>query len=105
MSGGAKAWGIRLRSALSDAIISAWIAFFLFCLTLGVRTVDSVQGLTLKPRPELLAIAVGSVGPDFGRAGAGADSITRLKVFVAGVKDVTSFVADELRESPAEAAE
>ena len=61
MSVGAKAWGTRLRSALSDAIISAWIAFFLFCLTLGVRTVDSVRGLTLKSRPGLLAIAVGIV--------------------------------------------
>ena len=61
MSKGAKSWGVRLRSALSDAIISAWIAFFLFCLTLGVRTVDNVQGLTLMPRPGLLAIAVGIV--------------------------------------------
>jgi branched-chain amino acid transport system permease protein len=51
----------RLQSALADAIIAAWVAFFLFCLTLGVRTVDSAQGLTLKPRPMLLTIAVGLV--------------------------------------------
>jgi branched-chain amino acid transport system permease protein len=37
------------------------VAFALFCLTLGLRTVDAVQGLTLKPRPMLLAIAVGIV--------------------------------------------
>src|SRR6476619_4485284 len=61
LSKGGKSWGVRLRSVLSDAIISAWIAFFLFCLTLGVRTVDNVQGLTLIPRPGLLAIAVGIV--------------------------------------------
>ena len=30
----------RLKSALTDAIIAAWIAFTLFCLTLGVRTVE-----------------------------------------------------------------
>jgi branched-chain amino acid transport system permease protein len=51
----------RLKSALADAIIAAWIAFALFCLTLGVKTGDSVQGLTLKPRPLLLAIVVGIV--------------------------------------------
>ena len=51
----------RLRSAIADAIIAALIAFLLFCLTLGVRTVDSVQGLTLLPRPLLLAIVVGIV--------------------------------------------
>ncbi len=51
----------RFQAALADAIIAAWITFALFCLTLGVRTVDSVQGLALKPRPWLLAIAVGIV--------------------------------------------
>ena len=51
----------RLRSAIADAIIAALIAFLLFCLTLGVRTVDSVQGLKLLPRPLLLAIVVGIV--------------------------------------------
>ena len=35
----------------------------LFCLVLGVRTVDTVQGLTLKPRPLLLAAVVGIVRP------------------------------------------
>ena len=51
----------RLRLAIADAIIAALIAFLLFCLTLGVRTVDSVQGLKLLPRPLLLAIVVGIV--------------------------------------------
>ena len=51
----------RLRSAIADAIIAALISFLLFCLTLGVRTVDSVQGLKLLPRPLLLAIVVGIV--------------------------------------------
>jgi branched-chain amino acid transport system permease protein len=51
----------RLRSAIADAIIAALIAFLLFCLTLGVRTVDSVQGLKLLPRPLLLAVVVGIV--------------------------------------------
>jgi branched-chain amino acid transport system permease protein len=51
----------RLQSALADAIIAAWIAFLLFCLTLGVKTVDSVNGLTLQPRPLVLAVAVGIV--------------------------------------------
>jgi len=49
----------RLRSAIADAIIAALISFLLFCLTLGMRTVDSVQGLKLLPRPLLLAIVVG----------------------------------------------
>ena len=56
-----KSFGQRLKSALADAIIAGWIAFFLFCLLLGVRTVDKVTGLTLAPRPGLLAIAVGIV--------------------------------------------
>lgn len=51
----------RLKSALVGATVSALVAFALFCLTLGVRMVDAVQGLTLKPRPMLLAIAVGTV--------------------------------------------
>jgi branched-chain amino acid transport system permease protein len=50
-----------LKSALVGATVSALVAFALFCLTLGLRTVDAVQGLTLKPRPMLLAIAVGIV--------------------------------------------
>jgi len=51
----------RLKTALADAIIAAYVAFALFCLTLGVKTVDSPRGLNLMPRPGLLAIAVGSV--------------------------------------------
>jgi branched-chain amino acid transport system permease protein len=56
-----KSFGQRLQAALADAIIAGYIAFALFCLLLGVRTVDKVTGLTLQPRPELLAIAVGIV--------------------------------------------
>ena len=51
----------RFKTALAEAIIAAWIAFALFCLTLGVKTVDTVTGLTLAPRPVLLAIVVGIV--------------------------------------------
>ncbi|HXG78035.1 MAG TPA: high-affinity branched-chain amino acid ABC transporter permease LivM [Methyloceanibacter sp.] len=51
----------RFRSALVNASISALVAFALFCLILGVRTADSVQGLTLQPRPLLLAAVVGIV--------------------------------------------
>jgi branched-chain amino acid transport system permease protein len=56
-----KSFSHRLKSALVGATVSALVAFALFCLTLGLRTVDAVQGLTLKPRPMLLAIAVGIV--------------------------------------------
>jgi branched-chain amino acid transport system permease protein len=52
---------VKLQSALADAVIAAWIAFALFCFTLGIRTADSVQGLILEPRPVLLAIVVGIV--------------------------------------------
>jgi branched-chain amino acid transport system permease protein len=51
----------RLQATLTDALVAAYVAFALFCLTLGFRTVDSAGGLTLKSRPMLLAIAVGSV--------------------------------------------
>ncbi|ODA68865.1 leucine/isoleucine/valine transporter permease subunit [Methyloligella halotolerans] len=51
----------RLLPALWDAAIAAGIAFLLFCLVLGVRTVDGVYGLTLQPRPVLLAVVVGIV--------------------------------------------
>jgi len=51
----------RLRSALINASLSALVAFALFCLILGVRTIDSVQGLTLAPRPLLLIAAIGIV--------------------------------------------
>ena len=51
----------RLKSALTDSLLAAIIAFALFSLVLGLRTVDGVTGLTLQPRPGLLAIAVGLV--------------------------------------------
>ncbi len=51
----------RLQSALVDALLAGIIAFALFSLLLGLRTVDSVIGLTLEPRPQLLAVAVGIV--------------------------------------------
>jgi branched-chain amino acid transport system permease protein len=61
LAGGAQSFSHRLTSALIDAAASALVAFALFCLILGVRTVDTVQGLTLRPRPLLLAVVVGSV--------------------------------------------
>ena len=51
----------RLQAALADALLAAYVAFALFCLTLGFKTVDSVGGLTLEARPMLLAVAVGNV--------------------------------------------
>ncbi len=51
----------RLQSALVDALLAGIIAFALFSLLLGLRTVDSVTGLTLESRPQLLAVAVGIV--------------------------------------------
>lgn len=51
----------QLGPALRDAFVAAGIAFLLFCLTLGIRTVDGVRGLTLEPRPVLLAVVVGAV--------------------------------------------
>jgi branched-chain amino acid transport system permease protein len=56
-----KSFSHRLKSALLNATLSALVAFLLFCLILGVRTVDTVQGLTLRPRLLLLAVAVGIV--------------------------------------------
>ena len=56
-----KPLGLRLKSALSDSLLTAIIAFALFSLVLGLRTEDGVTGLTLHPRPQLLAIAVGVV--------------------------------------------
>jgi branched-chain amino acid transport system permease protein len=56
-----KSFSHRLKSALVGATVSALVAFALFSLTLGFRTVDAAQGLTLKPRPMLLAVAVGIV--------------------------------------------
>ena len=51
----------RLQAAVADALLAAYVAFALFCLTLGFKTVDSVGGLTLKSRPVLLATVVGIV--------------------------------------------
>ena len=51
----------RLQAALLDALLAAYVAFALFCLTLGFKTVDSVGGLTLQSRPVLLASVVGAV--------------------------------------------
>jgi branched-chain amino acid transport system permease protein len=51
-------FGQRLQSALIDSLIAGIIAFLLFSLLLGFRTVDSVAGLTLEPRPQFLAYAV-----------------------------------------------
>ena len=48
----------KLVSALSDSLLAAIIAFALFSLVLGLRTVDSATGLTLLPRPGLLATVV-----------------------------------------------
>jgi branched-chain amino acid transport system permease protein len=56
-----KSFSHRLQAALTDALLAAYVAFALFCLTLGFKTVDSVGGLTLQSRPMLLAIAVGIV--------------------------------------------
>jgi branched-chain amino acid transport system permease protein len=58
---GAQSFTHRLTSALINAAASALVAFALFCLILGIRTVDTVQGLTLRPRPLLLATAVAIV--------------------------------------------
>jgi branched-chain amino acid transport system permease protein len=54
-------FGQRLKSALADSFLAGIIAFALFSLVLGLRTVDAVTGLTLQPRPMLLAVAVGIV--------------------------------------------
>ncbi len=54
-------FGPRLKSALWDSFLAGLIAFALFSLVLGLRTEDNVTGLTLQPRPMLLAIAVSIV--------------------------------------------
>ena len=54
-------FGQRLQAALVDSLLAAIITFALFSLLLGFRTVDNVTGLTLQPRPMLLAVAVGIV--------------------------------------------
>ncbi len=54
-------FGPRFKAAFADSFLGAIIAFALFSFVLGLRTVDSVTGLTLQPRPVLLAVAVGTV--------------------------------------------
>jgi len=54
-------FGQGLKSALTDSLLAGIIAFALFSLVLGLRTVDNVTGLTLRPRPMLLLVAVGIV--------------------------------------------
>jgi branched-chain amino acid transport system permease protein len=54
-------FGQRLQAALIDSLLAGIIAFALFSLLLGLRTVDTVSGLTLQPRPQVLAYAVGIV--------------------------------------------
>ena len=51
----------KLVSALTDSLLAAIIAFALFSLVLGLRTVDGATGLTLEPRPSLLLTVVGIV--------------------------------------------
>jgi branched-chain amino acid transport system permease protein len=55
------AFGERLKAALFDALLAGIIAFALFSLILGLRTVDNVTGLTLEPRPVLLTVVVAIV--------------------------------------------
>ena len=61
MAGPGTSFSQRLGPALLDSLLAGIIAFALFSLLLGLRTVDNVTGLTLQPRPALLAIAVGIV--------------------------------------------
>ncbi|MGK2922311.1 MAG: DUF3382 domain-containing protein, partial [Methyloceanibacter sp.] len=61
MAGPGTSFRQRLSSALADSLIAAIIAFALFSLVLGLRTEDNVTGLTLQPRPMLLAVVVGIV--------------------------------------------
>ncbi|WP_324354600.1 high-affinity branched-chain amino acid ABC transporter permease LivM [Methyloceanibacter sp.] len=56
-----KTLGRKLSSALGDSLLAATIAFALFSLVLGLRTVDSATGLALEPRPALLATVVAIV--------------------------------------------
>jgi branched-chain amino acid transport system permease protein len=56
-----KSFGQRLQAAFVDALLGGAVAFALFGLLLGLRTVDNVTGLTLQPRPTLLFVAVGIV--------------------------------------------
>ncbi|WP_158008292.1 hypothetical protein [Methyloceanibacter methanicus] len=44
-----KTRGQKFVSALSDSALAAIIAFALFSLLLGLRTVDGATGLTLEP--------------------------------------------------------
>jgi branched-chain amino acid transport system permease protein len=54
-------FGHRVQAALIDSLLAGVIAFLLFSLLLGFRTIDSVTGLTLQPRPYLLGSAVAIV--------------------------------------------
>jgi len=56
-----KTLGQKLSAALADSLLAAIIAFALFSLVLGLRTIDNVTGLTLEPRAVLLASVVGIV--------------------------------------------
>ena len=56
-----KTRGQKLVSALSDSALAAILAFALFSLLLGLRTVDGATGLTLEPRPGLLLTVVAIV--------------------------------------------
>ena len=51
----------RLPEALKDAAIAAFISLALFVFIVGIRTVDDPGELLLRPRPWLLAGAVGAV--------------------------------------------
>jgi branched-chain amino acid transport system permease protein len=61
LAGPGTSFSQRLQSAIADSFLAAIIAFALFGLLLGLRTVDNVTGLTLEGRPALLAIVVGIV--------------------------------------------
>lgn len=51
----------KLVPALTDSLLAAIIAFALFSLVLGLRTVDGRTGLSLEPRPGLLITVVAIV--------------------------------------------
>ncbi|MGD8422389.1 MAG: high-affinity branched-chain amino acid ABC transporter permease LivM [Methyloceanibacter sp.] len=51
----------KLVPALTDSLLAAIIAFALFSLVLGLRTVDGATGLSLEPRPGLLITVVAIV--------------------------------------------
>lgn len=61
MSGPGNSFAQRLKPALKNATVAALVAFALFCLILGLRTVDTLQGIALEPRPLLLVVTVAIV--------------------------------------------